>query len=102
MESAMRRLREAPSLIPPALQLVRSDPVTARVGWSAACLEARDATGEHVRVVSGWYDGDWLDEPFAYDTHGKPCALVVERDVVALPDALTERFPAAKPAIDLG
>ena len=68
----------------------------------AFVAEATDTTGEHVRVVSGWYDGDWMDEPLEYDTHGKPCALVVERDVVAFPDALTKRFPAAKPAIDLG
>ena len=68
----------------------------------AFVAEATDTTGEHVRVVSGWYDGDWMDEPFEYDTRGKPCALVVERAVVAFPDALTKRFPAAKPAIDLG
>ena len=68
----------------------------------AFVAEATDASGEHVRVVNGWYDGDWMDEPFEYDTEGKPCALVVQRDVVAFPDALTERFPAAKPAIDLG
>ena len=68
----------------------------------AFVAEATNPAGEHVRVVSGWYDGDWMDEPFEYDTQGKPCALVVERAVVAFPDALTERFPAAKPAIDLG
>ena len=68
----------------------------------AFVAEATDATGEHVRVVSGWYDGDWMDEPFEYDTQGKPCALVVDQAVVAFPDALTKRFPAAKPAIDLG
>jgi signal transduction histidine kinase len=68
----------------------------------AFVAEASDPTGQHVRVVSGWYDGDWLDEPFEYDTRGKPCALVVERDVVAFPDALTKRFPEAKPAIEMG
>jgi signal transduction histidine kinase len=68
----------------------------------AFVAEASDPSGKHVRVVSGWYEGDWMDEPFAYDTHGKPCALVVERSVVAFPDALTQRFPGAKPAIDLG
>jgi signal transduction histidine kinase len=55
-----------------------------------------------VRVVSGWYEGDWMDEPFEYETRGKPCALVVERSLVAFPDALTTRFPEAKPAIDMG
>jgi signal transduction histidine kinase len=55
-----------------------------------------------VRVLSGWYDGDWMDEPLEYDTHGKPCALVVERAVVAFPEALTRRFPEAKPAIEMG
>ena len=68
----------------------------------AFVAEATDTNGEHVRVLSGWYDGDWMQEPFEYDTRGKPCALVVERAVVAFPDALTSRFPEAKPAIDLG
>jgi signal transduction histidine kinase len=68
----------------------------------AFVAEADDPTGEHVRVISGWYDGDWMDEPFEYDTEGKPCALVVERSVVSFPEALTQRFPGAKPAIDMG
>ena len=68
----------------------------------AFVAEATDPAGEHVRVLSGWYDGDWMDEPFEYDTGGKPCALVVENSVVAFPEALTERFPAAKPAIEMG
>ena len=68
----------------------------------AFVAEATDPSGEYVRVISGWYDGDWMDEPFEYDTHGKPCALVVERSVVAFPEALTKRFPEAKPAIEMG
>lgn len=68
----------------------------------AFVAEATDPNGEHVRVVSGWYDGDLMHEPLEYDTDGKPCALVVEHAVVAFPEALTERFPEAKPAIDLG
>jgi signal transduction histidine kinase len=68
----------------------------------AFVAEATEPNGEHVRVVSGWFDGDWMDEPFEYDTEGKPCALVVERAVVAFPEALTRRFPEAKPAIDMG
>ena len=68
----------------------------------AFVAEASDPTGEHVEVISGWFEGDWMDEPFEYDTEGKPCALVVERSVVAFPDALTKRFPEAKPAIDMG
>jgi signal transduction histidine kinase len=68
----------------------------------AFVAEAADSSGEHVRVISGWYDGDWMDEPFEYDTDGKPCALVVDKPVVAFPDALTARFPEAKPAIDMG
>ena len=55
-----------------------------------------------MRVLSGWYEGDWMDEPLEYDTSGKPCALVVENSVVAFPEALTKLFPEAKPAIDLG
>jgi signal transduction histidine kinase len=68
----------------------------------AFVAEASDPTGQHVRVVNGWYAGDWMDEPFEYDTEGKPCALVVGRDVVAFPEALTKRFPEAKPAIEMG
>jgi signal transduction histidine kinase len=68
----------------------------------AFVAEATDPSGEYVRVVNGWYAGDWMDEPFEYETHGKPCALVVERSVVAFPEALTKRFPEAKPAIDMG
>src|SRR5512133_2322273 len=68
----------------------------------AFVAEASAPNGEHVRVVSGWYDGDWMDEPLEYDTHGKPCALVVDRAVVAFPEALTKLFPEAKPAIEMG
>jgi signal transduction histidine kinase len=68
----------------------------------AFVAEASDPAGEHVRVVSGWYDGDWLAEPFEYDTGGKPCALVVEKSVVAFPEALSKRFPEARPAIEMG
>jgi signal transduction histidine kinase len=64
--------------------------------------EADAPDGKHVRVISGWYDGGWMDEPFEYDTRGKPCALVVDRAVVAFPAALTSRFPEAKPAIEMG
>jgi len=68
----------------------------------AFVAEASDPSGQHVRVISGWIDGGWMAEPFEYDTRGKPCALVVERAVVAFPDQLTKRFPEAKPAIDMG
>ena len=68
----------------------------------AFVAEASDPSGAHVEVLSGWFEGDWMDEPFEYDTDGKPCALVVERSVVAFPDALTTRFPEAKPAIEMG
>jgi signal transduction histidine kinase len=68
----------------------------------AFVAEAEDPSGKHVRVVNGWYEGDWMDEPFEYDTEGKPCALVVERSIVAFPEALTKRFPEAKPAIEMG
>jgi signal transduction histidine kinase len=68
----------------------------------AFVAEATEPNGQHVRVISGWFDGDWMQEPFEYDTEGKPCALVVDRAVVAFPEALTQRFPEAKPAIDMG
>ena len=59
----------------------------------AFVAEADDPTGQHVRVVSGWYAGDWMDEPFAYDTRGKPCALVVERAVVAFHGGADDALP---------
>ena len=68
----------------------------------AFVAEAMDPSGAYVRVVSGWYDGDWMSEPLEYETQGKPCALVVGRSVVAFPEALTKRFPEAKPAIEMG
>ena len=34
----------------------------------AFVAEATDPSGEHVRVLSGWYEDDWMDEPFEYDT----------------------------------
>jgi signal transduction histidine kinase len=68
----------------------------------AFVAEASEPDGQHVRVISGWFDGDWMDEPLEYDTRGKPCALVVDQAVVAFPEDLTRRFPEAKPAIDMG
>jgi signal transduction histidine kinase len=68
----------------------------------AFVAEATEPNGQRVRVVNCWYDGDWVDEPFEYDTHGQPCALVVEHAVVAFPAALTSCFPEDKAAIDMG
>jgi len=68
----------------------------------AFVAEAEDPSGRHVKVLNGFYDGDWIDEPFEYDTQGKPCALVVRESVVAFPEALTARFPDAQPAIEMG
>ena len=64
--------------------------------------EATHQDGAHVRVVAGWYDGGYMDEPFEYDTQGLPCALAVENAFVAFPDALVERFPEDQIAIDMG
>ena len=62
----------------------------------AFVAEATEPNGEHVRVVSGWYDGDWMDEPFEYDTHGKPCALVVERAGRRIPGRADEALPGGQ------
>jgi signal transduction histidine kinase len=64
--------------------------------------EATQPDGKHVRVVSCWYDGDWMDAPIEYDTHGQPCALVAEQAVVAFPAALTKHFPEDSDAIEMG
>jgi signal transduction histidine kinase len=62
--------------------------------------EAIDAT--RVRVAAAWYDGAFMEERFEYDTEGQPCALVVERAMVAFPEALTERFPEDQAAVEMG
>ncbi|WP_053225700.1 sensor histidine kinase [Solirubrobacter soli] len=61
-----------------------------------------DPAGAHVRVIAGFYDGAHMAEPFAYDTDGQPCALMVEHAVVSYPTALTEHFPADIAAIEMG
>ena len=68
----------------------------------AMVAEATTSDGTHVRVLAGWYDGAPMPEPFEYDTDGAPCALVAERPVVAVPNALVERFPDYEAAIDMG
>jgi signal transduction histidine kinase len=68
----------------------------------AFVAEATQSDGTHVRVVAAWYDGQYWDEPYEYDTKGQPCALAVENAVVAFPDALTKRFPEDKAAIEMG
>jgi signal transduction histidine kinase len=68
----------------------------------AFVAEATTPDGSHVRLVAAWYDGEYWDEPYEYDTRGQPCALAVEHAVVAFPDALTKRFPEDKAAIEMG
>jgi signal transduction histidine kinase len=68
----------------------------------AFVAEAIDPQGTHVRLQAAWYDGEYWDEPYEYDTKGQPCALAVEQAVVAFPDALTKRFPEDKAAIEMG
>ena len=64
--------------------------------------ELTQPDGARVRVIAGWYDGAYLDEPLEYDIDGTPCALAVENAFVAFPEALTRRFPKARVAIELG
>jgi signal transduction histidine kinase len=68
----------------------------------AFVAEATEPDGSHVRLLAAWYDGDFWDEPYEYDTKGLPCALVVENAVVAFPEALTARFPEDEAAINMG
>jgi signal transduction histidine kinase len=68
----------------------------------AFVAEAADPGGRHVRVLAGFYDGAPMPEPFEYDTDGQPCALVAEHAVVAFPEALTERFPEDRAAVEMG
>ncbi len=65
-------------------------------------VEASDPSGTHVRSLASWYDGAFIEEPFEYDTAGTPCAVTTDYPWVAFPEALTERFPKAAIAINLG
>jgi len=65
-------------------------------------VEASDPSGMHVRSLASWYDGAFIEEPFEYDTAGTPCAVTTDYPWVAFPEALTERFPKAAIAINLG
>jgi signal transduction histidine kinase len=56
----------------------------------------------HVRALACWYDGAFVEEPIEYDTAGQPCAVITEHPWVSFPEALTERFPNDRPAIELG
>jgi len=64
--------------------------------------EADDPSGMHVRTLVSWYDGAFLEEPFEYDTAGTPCAVMTDYPWVAFPEALSQRFPKAEIAINLG
>ena len=64
--------------------------------------EADDPSGMHVRTLVSWYDGAFIEEPFSYDTAGTPCAVMTDYPWVAFPEALSERFPNAEIAINLG
>jgi signal transduction histidine kinase len=64
--------------------------------------EASDPSGMHVRALVCWYDGAFVEEPIEYDTAGQPCAVITEHPWVSFPEALTERFPDDRPAVELG
>jgi signal transduction histidine kinase len=64
--------------------------------------EASDPSGMHVRALACWYDGAFIEEPIEYDTAGQPCAVITEHPWVSFPEALTERFPDDRPAVELG
>jgi signal transduction histidine kinase len=64
--------------------------------------EASDPSGMHVKALACWYDGAFIEEPIEYDTAGQPCAVITEHPWVSFPEALTERFPNDRPAIELG
>jgi signal transduction histidine kinase len=64
--------------------------------------EADDPSGMHVRALACWYDGAFVEEPIEYDTAGQPCAVIADHPWVSFPEALTERFPNDRPAVELG
>ncbi len=71
-------------------------------GAKLAFVAEADPAGTHARFLEAWYDGAPLDGHFEYDTQGTPCALAVERAVVAFPEALAQRFPEDTLLIEMG
>jgi signal transduction histidine kinase len=63
--------------------------------------EAADPEGGRVRVLACWHAGRF-EAPFEYDTEGQPCALLADHPVVAVPEALTARFPEDRAAAEMG
>ena len=57
--------------------------------------------GRSVHVLACWHAGRF-EEPFTYATAGTPCALLSEHPVVAIPEALTARFPEDREAAAMG
>jgi signal transduction histidine kinase len=68
----------------------------------AFVAESVGPDGRRARFLAGWLDGGPIEEPIEYDTDGQPCALLAEQAVLAIPEALTTRFPADQTAIELG
>ena len=68
----------------------------------AFVAEATRADGSHVRLLATWHDGAFWEGTHEYDTKGQPCALAVEKAVVAFPDELTAHFPEDREAIEMG
>jgi len=64
--------------------------------------EADDPSGMHVRALACWYDGAFIEDPIEYDTAGQPCAVIADHPWVSFPEALTERFPDDRPAVEMG
>ena len=68
----------------------------------AFVAEAVRPGGARVRFLAGWLDGAPVEEAIEYDTDGQPCALLAEQAVLAVPEALTARFPADEAAVEMG
>ena len=79
--------------------LVRN--VAQAFGARLAFVGEASPDGREVHVLACWHAGRF-EEPFSYPTAGTPCALLAEHPVVAIPEALTARFPEDREAAEMG
>jgi signal transduction histidine kinase len=79
--------------------LVRN--VAQAFGARLAFVGEASLDGHEVHVLACWHAGRF-EEPFSYPTAGTPCALLAEHPVVAIPEALTARFPEDREAAEMG
>jgi signal transduction histidine kinase len=79
--------------------LVRN--VAQSLGARLALVAEATADGREAQVLACWHAGRF-EEPFAYALAGTPCALLSDHPVVAVPEALSTRFPEDRALGEMG